>query len=299
MVTVLIDTDPGTDDALALMMALSSPDLDVLGVTTIGGNATLAHTTRNALRLLEYMRRIDVPVYRGSARPLRGRYHYGYYFHGAAGLGVRLPSPETPPHPMAAPELIARVASERRGDLVAVALGPLTNIARALALEPRIAVWIKELVVMGGALEAPGNVTPYAEFNIYNDPMAAGIVLSSGMEITLVPLDVCTQTCFSRDESPWVPGDTGAARLAGRILAGWFRTHPDRESYDLCDPLAMAAVIQPGLLTYRQAEVSVETSDHEQMGRTVARYGRGPVRVAAGVDPDRARGLIAQFIAGV
>ena len=295
---VLIDTDPGTDDALALMMALGSPDLDVLGVTTVGGNATLAHTTRNALRLLEYMGRTDVPVYRGAARPLKGRYHYGYYFHGAAGLGVRLPSPKTPPHPMAAPELIARVASEHRGGLVVVALGPLTNIARALALEPRITGWTKELVVMGGTVEAPGNVTQYAEFNIYNDPVAAGIVLSSGMEITLVPLDVCTQTCFSRGARAWVPGDTRAARLARRVLAGWFRTHPDRERYDLCDPLAMAAVIQPDLLTYRQAEVSVETSDPERLGRTVARYGSGPVRVASEVEADRARALIAGSIAG-
>ncbi len=299
MAKVLIDTDPGTDDALALMMALNSPDLDVLGVTTVGGNATLAHTTRNALRLLEYMERTDVPVYRGSARPLRGRYHYGYYFHGAAGPGVRLPSPKAAPHPTAAPEVITQVASGRRGGLVVVALGPLTNIAKALALEPRLAGWIKELVVMGGAVEAQGNVTQHAEFNIYNDPLAAATVLSSGMAVTLVPLDVCTQTFFRRDEGPWVSGNTRTARLARKVLANWFRTHPDRDRYDLCDPLAMAAVIQPDLLAYRRAEVSVETEDSERLGLTVARYGSGRVKVASGVDVDRAKGLIAGSIAGV
>ena len=97
MTSVIIDTDPGTDDAIALTMALNGPDLDVVGVTTVGGNATLAHTTRNALRVLEHVGRADVPVHRGAARPLRGKYHYGYYFHGAAGLGVRLPAPRTAP----------------------------------------------------------------------------------------------------------------------------------------------------------------------------------------------------------
>ena len=299
MTKVLIDADPGTDDALALMMVLNSPDMDVAGVTTVGGNATLAHTTRNALRVLEHLHRQDVPVYRGSARPLTGRsYRYGYYYHGAAGLGVRLPSPKSKSHPMRAPDFISQVVSAFPRQLTIVALGPLTNIARALALEPRLSGWTSQIVVMGGAVGVPGNVTPYAEFNIYNDPEAAETVMSSGIPVTLVPLDVCTKTYFTRGESPWVPGDNRAARLAQRVLESWFGTHPDRDRYDLCDPLAVAAAVQPGLLTYRQAEVSVETSDDEQRGRTVARFGGGAVKVAVGVDVMVAKALMRKLIGG-
>ena len=300
MTKVLIDADPGTDDALALIMALNSSDVAVAGVTTVGGNATLSHTTRNALRVLEYLRRPDVPVHRGSARPLTGRsYRYGYHYHGAAGLGVRLPSPKSKPHPMRALDFISQVVSAFPQQITIVALGPLTNIARSLALEPRLAGWTSQIVVMGGAVGVPGNVTPYAEFNIYNDPVAAETVMSSGIPVTLVPLDVCTKTFFTRGESPWVPGDTQAARLAQKVLANWFRTHPDRQRYDLCDPLAVAAAVRPGLLTYRQAQVSVETGENEQRGRTVARFGAGPVEVAVGVDAEAAKALITRSIAGL
>ena len=299
MTSVIIDTDPGTDDAIALTMALNGPDLDVVGVTTVGGNATLAHTTRNALRVLEHVGRADVPVHRGAARPLRGKYHYGYYFHGAAGLGVRLPAPRTAPHSVRAPEYIVRAASRLRGELTVIALGPLTNIARALAIEPRLAERINELVVMGGAIEVPGNVTPHAEFNIYNDPVAANIVFSSGMPITLVGLDVCTQTYLTRGGIPWVRSDTKAARLTNRIFDSWFATHPESDRYDLCDPLAVVAALRPDLLTYKKAKVAVETGDTERFGRTTAAYGEGPVKVALGVDVPGSMGLMRRLLSGV
>ena len=177
MKTTVIDTDPGTDDAIALMMALGSPELDILGLTTVGGNAPLAQTTRNALRVLEYMERPDVEVFRGSARPLRGRFHYAHYFHGPGGLTVRLPVPVTRPAPQRAVELLVERARAFRGEFTAIALGPLTNLARAIKKDRRLVDWTDEIVVMGGAVEVPGNVTAHAEFNIYNDPAAAEIVL--------------------------------------------------------------------------------------------------------------------------
>ena len=299
LTTVLIDTDPGTDDALALMMALNSPGLDVRGLTIVGGNATLAHTTRNALRILEHLGVTDVPVSRGASRPLRGKFHYAHYFHGPGGLTARLPAPRSEPHPEPASEFITNLASAMRGELVVIALGPLTNIARALIREPRLADWTKEIVVMGGAVEAPGNVTPYAEFNIYNDPTAAHIVLTSGIPVTLVGLDVCTQTYVSREDIPWVTGDSKSSELANRILANWFRLHTDRVRYDLCDPLAPVAAIEPGLLTYRRANVAVGTDEPEQLGRTVAKYGDGPVKVATGVDVQRSKALMAHLLSGL
>ena len=204
----------------------------------MAGNATLAHTTRNALRLLDYLGGPDVPVYRGAARPLRGRFHYGYYFHGAAGLGVRLPSPRRRPRPARAPELIARSVSSSPGELALITLGPLTNIARALRLEPRLAGWTKEIVVMGGAVGVSGNVTPHAEFNIFNDPTAADIVLSSGIPTTLVGLDVCLQTYVGRDDLPWPSGRSKKAQLANldslvKSRAGRIRTTVALPGYNI------------------------------------------------------------------
>ena len=224
MKKVLIDMDPGTDDALALIAALNSPELDVLGVTTVGGNASLADTTRNALRLLEHLGS-DVPVSRGSARPLKGRFEYAYHFHGAAGLGVRLPRPRTAPTTERAVERIVRAASEHRGALTVIALGPLTNVARALRSEPSLAGWLAELVIMGGAVEVPGNVTPHAEFNIYDDPEAANQVLASGVPARLIGLDVTMEMHLDRSGEPWADGGSVSAKLANRVLANWFSTH--------------------------------------------------------------------------
>ena len=295
MKKVLIDMDPGTDDALALIAALSSPELDVLGVTTVGGNASLADTTRNALRLLEHLGS-DVPVSRGSARPLKGRFEYAYHFHGAAGLGVRLPRPRTTPTTERAVERIVRAASEHRGALTVIALGPLTNVARALRSEPSLAEWLAEVVIMGGAVEVPGNVTPHAEFNVYDDPEAAHEVLTSSVPTRLIGLDVTMEMHLDRSGEPW--GDSGSvsAKLANRVLANWFSTHTGL--YHLHDPLAVAAVVEPDLLRYRSACVEVETQDPERRGKTSAVYGEGPVRVAVEVDAVRAGELLRERLSG-
>ncbi len=296
---VIIDADPGTDDALALMMALSSEAFVIEGITTVGGNARLADTTRNALRLVDYLGLpvlADLPVIKGSARPLKGNFHYGYEVHGAGGLGVRLPSPMSEPHAMGAAEYIATSVLDSPGDISIIALGPLTNIARAMEIEPGLAGMVDEIVVMGGAIEVPGNTTPYAEFNIHNDPLAADMVLTSGAPITLVGLDVTTWVYMSRSESVYFPGKSRVGRLANRIVANWFKAHPDGSRYTMHDPLAMAAAFVPDLMSYRTAMVTVETEDPKQMGRTNASYGNGPVKIASDVDSHRAKSLIRSLL---
>jgi purine nucleosidase len=280
---VIIDTDPGTDDAIALMMALSSPDLDVLALTTVGGNAALRHTTRNALRVLEYMGREDIPVYKGGSRPLKGRFTYGYYYHGPAGLTVRLPLPAGRPRPEAATDYIIRKTRENPGEVTLVALGPLTNVARALQREPGLARWTRELVVMGGAIEVPGNVTPFAEFNIFNDPEAAQAVFSSGIPTTLVGLDVCDDVFLTLRDKQWTLGKSRAETLARRLTDSWFASHPDEARYSLCDPLAVMALLPDDPMTYRQATVHVETGSSGQRGKTTGTYGSGNVRLAESV----------------
>ena len=149
---LLIDTDPGTDDALALLMALNAPDVEVVGITTVGGNATVAQTTRNVVKILEYMSRTDIPVASGAARPLRGRFHYAYDFHGRGDPGIQLPRPTLPPKPEEAVTSLAHTIQAHSGEITLAALGPLTNVAHLLQHHPDVARSLRRLVVMGGAL---------------------------------------------------------------------------------------------------------------------------------------------------
>ena len=292
MTRVVVDTDPGTDDVLALMMAFGSPDVDVVGLTTVGGNARLADTTRNTLRLLEYLGRTDVPVFKGSSRPMRGKYHYGYDFHGATGLTVRLPPSSATVKAQDAASFIVEVADSAPDDVTLIALGPLTNVARAVQAEPRTAQRLKEVIVMGGAGGVPGNVTPYAEFNTYNDPLAAEILFSSAARVTLVGLDVCDRVFVRRDQAGAYSGPSPAGRLTGNILQSWFQLQKDRDRYNLCDPMAIVAMLDPGALSCRSASVRVETNDQARYGETSATFGDGPVSVAVDVDVPRAQRLI-------
>ncbi|HAC18086.1 MAG TPA: hypothetical protein DCF78_05845 [Dehalococcoidia bacterium] len=294
---VVIDTDPGTDDALALIMALNSPELDIQGMTSVAGNARLADTTRNTLRLMNHLGHPNMPVAQGASRPLRGKFNYGYNYHGPRGLPVELATTKSRPRALRAPEYINSIGYSFPEEFVIIALGPLTNVARAIQREPRLVSWIKEIVVMGGAVEIGGNVTPYAEFNIWNDPHAANVVFDSGVPVTLVGLDVCVQVAFGRDDSDWREGQTTGGRLAADVLATWFtETHPDLDQYALCDPLAVAASIEPELLETKSATVSAEQEDAETYGQTCATYGDGNVKVALGVDVDRARAFVLERI---
>ena len=289
---VVIDTDPGTDDAIALVVALNSPELDILGLTTVGGNARLSQTTRNALRILEFMGREDIPVYLGSARPLKGRFEYAYGFHGPGGLTVRLPLPKASAQAGSGVDYLTDAARANRGDLTLIALGPLTNVAKAIKIEPRIVDWLNEIVVMGGAVDVPGNVTDHAEFNIFDDPEAAKIVFDSNASIRLIGLDVCRIAEVTQADEDWFRGASQGERLVSRILTNWLKMRGRDEAYSLCDPLAVAAVIRPELLTFAKAKVSVEVDDSPRRGETLARYGTGNVMVATDVQAGEAKAFL-------
>lgn len=291
MTKIIIDTDPGTDDAIALIAALNSPELDVTALTTVTGNASLEDATRNAFGLLTALSRSDIPVYVGADTPLIGKFEFAENYHGPGGMTTQLPESESAPGPIPAERYIRDVARDSDGDLTIIALGPLTNVALAIRREPDITGRIEEIFVMGGAVEVSGNITPYAEFNIYDDPRAANIVFDSGIPVTLVGLDVCERVAFGLTESDWRSGTSAGERLAKRIIEGWFQIHPEHDRYVLCDPLTVAAAISPDLLAYRRARITVD-EDGEQKGRTRAEYDTGDVRVAVDVDTERASQLV-------
>ena len=295
---VLIDCDPGTDDALAIFAALNSADLEVVGITTVGGNASLADTTRNALELLEVCGRGDIPVWRGAGAPLAGEFTYAYEFHGAGGIGARLPAAAAEARSGPAAEAIAAAARRRSGELTLIALGPLTNVAAALGGWPELAGDLAEILVMGGALQVPGNVNPHAEFNIYNDPLAAAAVCSSGVPVALVGLDVTTAVSIDRSADRWPGERSPTAAQAGRILDAWFATHPEFDRYNLHDPLTVAAAIDPAICDWRRGRLAVDASDGPERGRTVLEEGDGPGRAAIGVDAARALALIQDLVLG-
>ena len=285
----IIDVDTGTDDAIALIIAANSPELEIAGITTVGGNASLTDTTRNTLRLMSYLGRADIPVSRGANKPIEGRFNFAYHYHGAGGLTTRLPDTDAQTIKSDAQEFMRDLAAE--GDLTIIALGPLTNVAIALSEYPDMRDGISRIYVMGGAVEVAGNITPSAEFNIHEDPRAANVVLGSGIPITLVGLDVGNAVSFDRAGTDWQSGQSDGELLAARIIRGWFKIHPDRSRYVLCDPLTVATAIAPDVFEYRQGTVSVD-EDGESLGKTRAAYGDGNVSIALGVDEALAREFV-------
>ena len=297
---VIIDTDPGVDDAIAILMALAQPSIEIVALTTIGGNVPLARTTRNALALLEYAGRTDVPVARGNARPTAGSFGYSYAVHGGSGLTRRLPRPKTGPIDLKAVEFLAARLREFPGQITLVALGPLTNLAWLRRRHPGALEQTAQLVVMGGAVNTPGNVTPHAEFNFYSDPEAADLVLSSGVPLTLVDLAVCRRLGIDRQGAERLATKSRLGRLAIQLLANWFRRQPHRERFEFYDPLALAVAVavavEPDLVSTYQASIKVEAANPIRLGESRVTGPGGPVAVAQQVDNQRFFELLGQTL---
>ena len=283
----IIDTDPGVDDAIAILMAMASSEIEILGLTTVGGNVPLARATRNALSLLQAASRSDIPVAKGASRPLRGKFAYAPYFHGPSGLSQRLPDPANGPVEDGAVKFLYDQLTGERGEAVLVALGPLTNLAVLLRERPIALEQAKQIVVMGGAVNTPGNVTPEAEFNFYCDPVAADIVLSSRLPITMVDLAACRQVKIGREQALGLKSATPLGRLMLDMLQGWFHREPSREEFEFCDPLAMAIALHPAIATATKVDLDVGIEKDELLGATSETGGPGEITLAQDVDSSR------------
>ena len=289
---IVIDCDPGHDDAIAILLALASPEVELLGVTTVAGNQTLDKTTRNALVTLELAGRTDIPVSAGAEKPLRRALRTAAHVHGETGLdGPVLPEPAAQPVDVDAADFLAELIEP---GVVLVPTAPLTNVALMLERHPEVRERLERIVWMGGAI-GEGNATPAAEFNALVDPEAAAIVFGSGIPVTLIGLDVTHRALFTRAHAERVR-HAGRSGLFVAELSDFFQGFHER-SYrfggsPIHDAMAVAHVIDPSLVTTRPANVVVETRSEFCDGRTVVDLrgvtGREPnADVGVDVDADR------------
>jgi inosine-uridine nucleoside N-ribohydrolase len=296
---ILLDCDPGHDDAIALLLALASDEVELLGVSTVAGNQTLEKTTANAIRVLELAGRGEIPVAAGADRPLVREPYVAAYVHGETGLdGPDLPPPQASPSEQHAVDFLA----ERIAGTTLVATGPLTNVALLLARHPEARP--ERIVLMGGAI-AEGNVTPAAEFNIWADPEAAARVFSSGLDVTMVGLDVTHKALVTAAHAERLRQTGRVGRVVAELLDFYGRFHSEVYGFDgspIHDAVAVAHVLDPTLLQLERLNVRIDCESELCRGRTVVdvwrRTGLEPTAdVAVGIDAERFVELLLERLA--
>lgn len=273
---IIIDTDPGQDDAVAILLALASPEIEVLGLTAVAGNVPLALTERNARIVCELAGRPDIPVFAGCDRPIARDLVTAEHVHGKTGLdGPQMADPTMPLQDAHAVDfIIETLRSEPSGSVILCPLGPLTNIATAFGRAPDIVERVQRIVLMGGAYFEVGNITPAAEFNIYVDPEAARDVFASGVPLTVLPLDVTHKALTT---APRVQAFRDLGTKVGEMVAAWtdFFERFDKEKYGsagapLHDPCVIAWLLSPELFSGREVNVEIEVDSPLTRGMTVA-----------------------------
>jgi inosine-uridine nucleoside N-ribohydrolase len=305
MTRIVFDCDPGHDDAIALALALASPELELLGVTTVAGNQTLQKTTANAIRVLDHLGREDVAVAAGAARPLVRERSVAAEVHGETGLdGPDLPPAARAPLREHAIDWVANALAAQPAAATLVATGPLTNVALLLARHPQCQDKLDRVVLMGGAI-GEGNVTPAAEFNIWADPEAARRVFSSGLDLTMVGLDVTHKALMRQEHADRLAAGGRAGRLVADLYGFYVAHHRRKYAWGgapVHDALAMAYAIDASLLELADCGVRVDTGPELSRGRTyVDRWGATDwernCHVAVDVDSERFLEMLVQRIA--
>ena len=308
MKRVIIDADPGIDDAAAILLALASPELEVAAITTVYGNASVEACTANALRVLAAAGRSDIPVFMGAGKPLLRPANAGWASHihggdGLGGTGDAVDLSESAVQSKRAAVALAEAVMAAPGELTILALGRMTNVALALSLEPGMANAVREIVVMGGAVTVPGNVSGVATANLHEDPEAAAIVYRSGAPIAQVGLDVCNRVTVSPAQLEAI---AGAGSAAAQLLSGATgylreayirsgRSGPD-DGVRYNDMPAIGYAIDPGLFTARSAFVEIETHSELTKGQTVADWNAPEpnARICLEVDADALTALFTE-----
>lgn len=291
-IPLILDVDTGTDDALALAYAHANPHIELVATTTVAGNIGVELATANTLAVLDYVGANDVPVYRGASHPLVRPHRDAIYFHHENGIGgAQIPASSREVGEYKGPAAMIRLAKQRPGEITLICLGPLTNLAIALNVEPDMTELLAGVVLMGGAYNVPGNTTPAAEFNILVDPEAAEQVFAAPFKrLTAVGLDVTEQVRLTTADWKHALDNAGTLHPTASLLGevGRFAYGElGRESFALHDPLAVAAALQPDLINGEDAAIAVTTTEGDQLGQTRI-VGPGRTEVAIAVDVERA-----------
>jgi purine nucleosidase len=274
---IIIDADPGIDDALAILLAIASPDISLEAITVVNGNCSVDQGVQNTLSILELTDATHIPVARGSSVPLVKPLLLAPETHGNTGIGyAQLPTPKIKPSQQHAVNLIIDTIMSSPGEISVVAIGPLTNLALALRLEPRIAQAVQEVFIMGGAINFAGNTTPQAEFNTYCDPHAAHIVYHSGMPITLAPLDVTYHVIITQlDVDQLLEHKSPISTFIAEATRFYMEFHKSYQKIQGCvinDPLALALTIRPDFVETQDLYVDVDINSGVSMGKTFADF---------------------------
>jgi purine nucleosidase len=269
---LIIDCDPGVDDAIALLLAFAATEFDILGITTVAGNVPLSLTSANARRICELANRQEMKVFAGCPRPILRSLITAAEVHGETGLiGVDLPDPTMPLQSEHAVSWIIQTLKQAATPITIATLGPLTNLAMAIVQAPEIVANIQELVFMGGAI-THGNVTPSAEFNVYIDPHAAQIVLATGLSLTMVSLDVTHTVIATPDRLAKLRQVGRLGEIVAALLSAYGEYDKNRHGFEgapLHDPCVIAYLLQPNLFESRSLFVTVETNEGPGLGRTI------------------------------
>jgi purine nucleosidase len=300
---ILFDTDPGIDDACAILLALASPELSLEGLSVVHGNCSLEQGTTNALSVLELANASHIPVANGCELPLVQPSLLAPETHGDTGLGyAKLPKPRARPTPQHGIDFLIEKIMASPGEITLVAIAPLTNVALAIRKEPRVVEALKELIIMGGAIRHEGNTTALAEFNTYVDPHAAQIVYHAGIPTILVPLDVTYQCILTPgDVSQLQRIDSPITKFVAEATRFYMEFHDEYQKIDGCvinDPLALALTFMPELCTYQELPVDVDLSGGISMGKTMAdfyNYGKKPANMKVALSV-QARDFIDLFV---
>lgn len=292
---MIMVVDTGLDDALALAVALRHPHIQLEAVLTSWGNVGLDLVNQNTLRVMDWLGAQEVPVISGADRPLQGPAIDAGHVHGPDGLGgARLPPSKRTPAEDAVGYLVERLRAEP-GEFSVVCTGPFTNLALAVQREPRVVAWVREVVVMGGNVHLPGNVTPVAEFNVAADAQAAAIVFDQRWSVTMVGLDVTRHVVLDKSDLRGIERDTSVEAVLTREVTRYLFEQRGMESMQLHDPLAVGVALDPSLVTTRSGPVRVETQGEFTRGQTVfdlrpqASSAMSSTRVCLGVDAARFR----------
>jgi inosine-uridine nucleoside N-ribohydrolase len=304
---IILDCDPGHDDAIALLLAVASPQVELIGVTTVAGNQTVDKTTNNALRILELAGRSDIPVYRGADKPFIRPQDVAAHVHGESGLdGPDLPQPTTRERDLHAVEYLAQEIRARDGKVTLIPTGPLTNIGLLFALHPDARP--ERIVIMGGAI-GEGNRTPAAEFNIWADPEAAQRVFLEGLDTTMVGLDVTHRALITDAHTERMRGAGRVGKVVAELMDFYARFHksryPDLEGSPMHDPVCVAHVIDPSLMTVLDAFIEVDCSGGPSWGRTNVdwrgreHFGDPNAKVGVDIDGERFAELIVERISSL